>query len=213
MKTLDFCDYLVEPQRDLEIWTVLDSHLLDVSIRTQQLPVEIIEVVVDDSLLSKKRRKTPRHVDRRKFFPKGKKSRSETGYRGVRYSTNGCRFRASLSYDKRSINIGTYDRAEDAAMEYDKCYIAVNRGVVERNRLNFPEKWPEFVIRSEDYSNGSSPMKHALDSQMNAGLLAIITTLSPRLFKFCNSVCIPSAKLINTDDIREPHARKRRRVC
>lgn len=74
-------------------------------------------------------------------FDKGDRSRSETGYLGVRFSTNGRRFRATVNYDKKSINVGTFDTAREAAEQYDLKILEVTGGNVESSRLNFPEKW------------------------------------------------------------------------
>lgn len=87
------------------------------------------------------------HSRRRKFvakrtdFDKGTRSKSETGFRGVRFSTNGCRFRATVNVNKKPFNVGTFDTASVAAEEYDKALIRITHGRVERSRLNFPNKW------------------------------------------------------------------------
>jgi len=85
-----------------------------------------------------RKRKT---IPKRNDFDKGCRSKSETGYRGVRFSTNGYRFRATVNVDKKSFNVGTFDSATEAAQEYDKALIRITKGTVERSRLNFPNKW------------------------------------------------------------------------
>jgi len=85
-----------------------------------------------------RKRKT---VTKRTDFNKGTRSKSETGFRGVRFSTNGCRFRATVNVNKKPFNVGTFDTAAVAAEEYDKALIKITNGRVERSRLNFPNRW------------------------------------------------------------------------
>merc|ERR1719150_2279384 len=82
----------------------------------------------------RKRKSIPKRVD----FDKGTRSKSETGFRGVRFSTNGTRFRATVNVNKKPFNVGTFDTARVAAEEYDKALIKITQARVEKNRLNFP---------------------------------------------------------------------------
>lgn len=91
-------------------------------------------------MLQKKSRKR-KLITKRTDFDKGTRSKSETGFRGVRFSTNGCRFRATVNVNKKPLNVGTFDTAKVAAEEYDRALIKVTHGRVERSRLNFPNRW------------------------------------------------------------------------
>lgn len=103
----------------------------------------------------RKRKSIPKRVD----FDKGTRSKSETGFRGVRFSTNGCRFRATVNVNKKPFNVGTFDTAKAAAEEYDKSLVRITQGRVERSRLNFPNMWNALYqhvrqTRSKDYVGG-----------------------------------------------------------
>jgi len=91
-------------------------------------------------LINKKIRKR-KAITKRTDFDKGTRSKSETGFRGVRFSTNGCRFRATVNVNKKPFNVGTFDTAKEAAQQYDKALIQITHGRVERSRLNFPNRW------------------------------------------------------------------------
>merc|ERR1740116_313293 len=98
-------------------------------------------------LMQKRREKTMsrkrKFIAKRTDFDKGSRSKSETGYRGVRFSTNGCRFRSTVNVNKKPFNVGTFDTAKKAVEEYDQALIRITHGRVERSRLNFPSQWSE----------------------------------------------------------------------
>jgi len=74
-------------------------------------------------------------------FAKGNRSRSETGYLGVRISTSGRRFRATVNYLGKPQNVGTFDTPEQAAMQYDKKLLELSGWNIDKNRLNFSDRW------------------------------------------------------------------------
>jgi len=77
-------------------------------------------------------------------YVKANRSNSETGYRGVRFSTNGLRFRATVNYMKKPFNVGTFSTAEEAAHAYDRALVKITRGDEKmRTRLNFPEHFDQ----------------------------------------------------------------------
>lgn len=109
-------------------------------------------------------------VAKRTNFDKGSRSKSETGYRGVRFSTNGCRFRSTVNVNKKPFNVGTFDTAQLAAEEYDKALIRITNGKVERSRLNFPHKWNDIydeVRESNQEDDGLPPSKRRKTSTKN----------------------------------------------
>lgn len=75
------------------------------------------------------------------LYEKGNRSRSETGYLGVRISTSGRRFRATVNYLGKPRNVGTFDTPQQAALEYDKKLLEISDWRVDRNRLNFCDQW------------------------------------------------------------------------
>lgn len=91
----------------------------------------------------KRRKKEPPQT--LKDFVRGKVSNSETGYRGVRFSTNGRRFRATVNVKQKSRNVGTFDTAEAAARAYDVALVACLQGEVTAARLNFPEMLESYL--------------------------------------------------------------------
>lgn len=97
--------------------------------------------IMDTTKASPKKTRKRKLVTKRTDFNKGTRSKSETGFRGVRFSTNGCRFRATVNVNKKPFNVGTFDTAAVAAEEYDKALIKITNGRVERSRLNFPNRW------------------------------------------------------------------------
>lgn len=98
------------------------------------------------SHISAGRLKYQEDAQRRSFnimslYEKGNRSRSETGYLGVRISTSGRRFRATVNYLGKPRNVGTFDTPEEAAMEYDKKLLELSDWKIDRNRLNFCDRW------------------------------------------------------------------------
>lgn len=78
------------------------------------------------------------------FYHKGTRSNSKTGFRGVRFSTNGLRFRATVNYQKKPFNVGTFSSALEAARAYDRALVGITNGQKKmRMRLNFPETFEE----------------------------------------------------------------------
>jgi len=74
-------------------------------------------------------------------YSKGNRSRSETGYLGIRISTSGRRFRATVNYLGKPQNVGTFDSPEQAAMHYDKKLLELSGWHIDKNRLNFSDRW------------------------------------------------------------------------
>jgi len=99
----------------------------------------------------KKKKKTKKSMSsgdsqRRSFnimslYEKGNRSRSETGYLGVRISTSGRRFRATVNYKGKPRNVGTFDTPHEAALEYDKKLLELSNWKIDRNRLNYCDQW------------------------------------------------------------------------
>lgn len=86
------------------------------------------------------------------FYRKGTRSNSKTGFRGVRFSTNGLRFRATVNYQKKPFNVGTFSSALEAARAYDRALVGITNGQKKmRMRLNFPETFEE--IQKELFSD------------------------------------------------------------
>lgn len=111
----------------------------------------------------KKKSRKKRKGSKRTNFDKGFRSKSETGYLGVRFSTTGDRFRATVNLNKKAYNVGTFDTAKEAAEEYDQALIRITRGNVERSRLNFPKKWNmlyEEVLRLSVKTDSESNESH-----------------------------------------------------
>ena len=72
--------------------------------------------------------------------PKRKKyKRSSTGYRGVRKSSSGKRFRAVISTTGKDKNLGTFDTAIQAALAYDQAALKAGK---KKSTLNFPDGLP-----------------------------------------------------------------------
>lgn len=126
-------------------WQPVPSPVLGCSNANQNM-VDLFAKAVQTSnpkkkkLINKKNRRR-KAITKRTDFDKGTRSKSETGFRGVRFSTNGCRFRATVNVNKKPFNVGTFDTAKVAAQEYDKALIQITHGRVERSRLNFPNRW------------------------------------------------------------------------
>lgn len=89
-------------------------------------------------------------------FAKGNRSRSETGYLGVRISTSGRRFRATVNYLGKPQNVGTFDTPEEAAMEYDKKLLELSGWQIDKNRLNFCDRWN---LREKRMVSGSEHLR------------------------------------------------------
>lgn len=83
----------------------------------------------------------PKKVKKKINFVKGKRSRSETGYFGVRMSTSGYRFRSTVNFRGKPYNAGTYKSVEAAAKKYDEKLLELTNGVVQPCRLNMPQLW------------------------------------------------------------------------
>lgn len=68
-------------------------------------------------------------------------SKNQTGYTGVRYNTNGLRYRATVSHKGRGINAGTFDSPELAAFSYDLLQLELKKEATLIKRLNFSDFW------------------------------------------------------------------------
>jgi len=104
-------------------------------------------------------------IAKRTNFDKGNRSKSETGYRGVRFSTNGCRFRATVNVNKTPFNVGTFDTAQRAAEEYDKALIHITKGKAERSRLNFPMAWQNLYEQVREAATKGEKISHLPSSK------------------------------------------------
>jgi len=63
-------------------------------------------------------------------------------YRGVYLNPNNSTFRAKIAENKKTINLGTFEKEEDAAAAYDAFILKNNLN----RRLNFPDPMPESLI-------------------------------------------------------------------
>jgi len=79
--------------------------------------------------------------------PLQKRSKSQTGYYGVRFNTNGKRYRATVSHAGKGINVGTFNSPQVAAFAYDRRLIELKGRMTLISRLNFPDYWVD-VIRT-----------------------------------------------------------------
>jgi len=102
----------------------------------------------------------PKKVKKKINFVKGKRSRSETGYFGVRMSTSGYRFRSTVNYRGKPWNAGTYETVEEAAKKYDEKLLEVSEGVVQPCRLNMPHLWQTRIQkpRKRGYEEMENPL-------------------------------------------------------
>jgi len=109
------------------------------------IPSEIpIDIRSPTQSIKKRQKRTKRNLVKCKKndYIKGTRSNSETGYRGVRFSTNGLRFRATVTYMKKPFNVGTFSTAIEAANAYDRALVRITNGDEKiRQRLNYPEKF------------------------------------------------------------------------
>jgi len=108
------------------------------------IPSQIPSEIHSPTQTIKKQKRTKRNLVKCKKndYIKGSRSNSETGYRGVRFSTNGLRFRATVTYMKKPFNVGTFSTAMEAANAYDRALVRITNGDEKiRQRLNYPEKF------------------------------------------------------------------------
>jgi len=108
------------------------------------IPSQIPSEIHSPTQTIKKQKRTKRNLVKCKKndYIKGSRSNSETGYRGVRFSTNGLRFRATVTYMKKPFNVGTFSTAIEAANAYDRALVRITNGDEKiRQRLNYPEKF------------------------------------------------------------------------
>ena len=70
-----------------------------------------------------------------------KRRNCKTNYKGVEKLSKGSRWRARITVEKQTINLGTYATEQEAAMAYD---MAAMRYFGEFARLNFPSKRGEY---------------------------------------------------------------------
>jgi len=88
-------------------------------------------------------------MKRKMTFIKGNRSRSETGYFGVRMSTSGYRFRATVNYNGKPYNAGTFKTVEEAARKYDEKLIELTNSDIQPGRLNLPNLWKKQLRKTK----------------------------------------------------------------
>jgi len=70
------------------------------------------------------------------LYKKDLKSRGTSKYRGVAWHKNNQKWLASISHNKKRLNLGYYANEEDAAKAYDKAIVKYNKSTI---KLNFRE--------------------------------------------------------------------------
>lgn len=120
---------------------------LDFDLIEDFVPKDRIPELLDANTALKKPKK------KMKSFVQGDRSRSETGYFGVRLSTSGYRFRATVNYLGKSYNAGTFLTVEEAAEKYDEKLLELSKGKMSSCRLNCPQLWtPEKTEKRTEQS-------------------------------------------------------------
>jgi len=127
-------------------------------------PKDKIPELLDLNITMKKPKK------KMKSFVKGDRSRSETGYFGIRLSTSGYRFRATVNYMGKSYNAGTYLTVEEAAFRYDEKLLELSQGKMSSCRLNCPQLWtPEKKnLMKQSFAGGEKHLMHSMSSLHSA---------------------------------------------
>ena len=87
---------------------------------------------------------------------KKRRSKSKSGYFGVRKSSSGGKYRADITIDDKLKYLGSYDTAKQAAKAHDKEAIKLRRPF---SKLNYPKKAPV----------GYTPIQKALHSRNTVG--------------------------------------------
>jgi hypothetical protein len=97
-----------------------------------------------------------------------KRSKSKSGYIGVRKNNRGNKYGASIKIDGKTKSLGSsYDTAKQAAKAYDKEAIKLRRPF---STLNYPKKAPV----------GYTPIQQPLQSNNTVGYRGVIKTLSKK---------------------------------
>lgn len=142
------------------------------------IPSEIPSDILSPTQTIKKRQKrTKRNLVKCKKndYIKGTRSNSETGYRGVRFSTNGLRFRATVTYMKKPFNVGTFSTAIEAANAYDRALVRITNGDEKiRQRLNYPEKFD--MIKA----SLNVPMEDITEEELMSGKYRFASSRAPK---------------------------------
>jgi len=142
------------------------------------IPSEIPSDILSPTQTIKKRQKrTKRNLVKCKKndYIKGTRSNSETGYRGVRFSTNGLRFRATVTYMKKPFNVGTFSTAIEAANAYDRALVRITNGDEKiRQRLNYPEKFD--MIKA----SLNVPMEDITEEELMSGKYRFASSCAPK---------------------------------
>lgn len=149
-KVLQFSKDVVKKCKIQEVFELyLDFDLMERFMPNKNMP---------NLLVGKMEKKFTNNWTRKKVdFVKGKRSRSETGYFGVRLSTSGYRFRATVNFMGKPHNAGTYATVEEAARKYDEKLLELSGGYVDSCRLNMPPP-RRSLKRPYDYMEHGEPV-------------------------------------------------------
>ncbi len=95
-----------------------------------------------------------------------RKTSSKTGYTGVYKENN--RFRAVISLNRKSIHIGMYDTAENAALAYNKKSVELFGEDGKQNIIKTPERPSEAVHELQETRSGlgGRPSAERVNSEM-----------------------------------------------